>query len=105
MLYTYNPEFHHSATFVPVNVKEMEKKEQLAHRRKFVSKKDWSYPGVSTLLQCNGHPKKPDQARTNALTEVCLWYTIYSTSNILKTSKWDGIFMNYVYIYATHSVG
>lgn len=71
-MYTYNPAYHHSATFVPVNVEELKKQEKLAHRQKFVSKKDWVYPEVKTLRQCNEHPKKPDPARCDALTHVSL---------------------------------
>lgn len=69
-LYTYNPAYHHSCTFVPVNVDELKRKERIAHRQKFVSKKDWVYPEVKTLRQCNEHPKKPDAARCDALTKV-----------------------------------
>ncbi|KAF6032795.1 KIAA1257 [Bugula neritina] len=62
-LYTYNENYHHSATFVPVNVEELKKQEKLAHQSKFVSKKDWTFPEVKNLKQCNEHPKKPDATR------------------------------------------
>ena len=84
-LYTYNPAYHHSATFVPVNVEELKRKEKIAHRQKFVSKKDWVYPEVKTLRHCNEHPKKPDLARCDSLTHVsvlsicmCTWSVLCS---------------------------
>lgn len=51
-------------------MEEIKKQEKIAHRQKFVSKKDWVYPEVKNLRQCNEHPKKPDPARCDALTHV-----------------------------------
>ncbi|XP_067938136.1 uncharacterized protein FLJ43738-like [Watersipora subatra] len=68
-LYTYNPEYHHSATFVPVNVEEVRKNEKLEQERRRVSKKDWTFPEVKTLQQCNEHSRRPDAARVDALNE------------------------------------
>ena len=69
-LYTYNKDYHHSKTFVPVNVKEQHKKAELSHRQKFVAVKDWIYPGVKNLRMCNEHPKKPHVSRADGLKEV-----------------------------------
>ena len=84
-LYTYNPAYHHSATFVPVNIEELKRKEKIAHRQKFVSKKDWVYPEVKTLRHCNEHPKKPDLARCDALTHVSVLSILYIHVYVKRT--------------------
>lgn len=69
-LYSYNPEFHHSATFVPVDADEIEKENQLESKKRWKTLDGWNYPGVKTSLQSNEHPRKLDQASLDKLNEV-----------------------------------
>jgi len=57
-------------TFVPVNLKKLEKEEKRKKISKWQSKEGWIYPDVKTTLQSNEHPRKLDQASIDKLYEV-----------------------------------
>lgn len=69
-MYTYNPDYHHSATFIPVNLEELKRREKETQRKKILTEKGWAFPEVKSLQQCNEHPWKPDGARVDSLKEV-----------------------------------
>lgn len=69
-LYSYNPEFHHSATFVPVNVNELDKWYRPENKSQWKTQEGWIYPGVKSTLQSNEHPKKLDPASLDKINEV-----------------------------------
>ena len=69
-LYSYNPEFHHSMTFVPVNLEKVKKDESAQSVKRWVTKEGWSYPGFKSSQQANEHPRKLDQASLDKLKEV-----------------------------------
>ena len=69
-LYSYNPEYYHSMTFVPVNLKQIEIDKKADNKNKWKSREGWIYPDVKTTMQCNEHPMRPDQATLDKLDEV-----------------------------------
>jgi hypothetical protein len=68
--FTRAPEFHHSGTVVPVDVKALEKEEAAASKALWRTPTGWIYPGRRTMQEANAHPKKPDSARVDELREV-----------------------------------
>ncbi len=62
--------YHHSMTFVPVNIKKLEIEKENESVSKWRSAEGWIFPDVKTTMQCNEHPKKPDQATIDKLHEV-----------------------------------
>ncbi len=74
-LWTYNPEYHHSMTFVPVDLKKLKDQELKENReswRRFSHYYDWSYPGVKSAIESNQPPIKLDQASLDRLKEVLI---------------------------------
>ncbi len=69
-LYSFNPEFHHSMTFVPVNIEKVKKDESTQSVKRWITKEGWSYPGVKSSQQSNEHPRKLDQASLDKINEV-----------------------------------
>lgn len=59
-------------TFVPINLKKLEKEEKKKSISKWRSTEGWIFPDVKTTMQCNQHPKKPDQASLDRLKEVII---------------------------------
>ena len=62
--------YHHSMTFVPVNIKKLVIEKENESVSKWRSAEGWIFPDVKTTMQCNEHPKKPDQATIDKLNEV-----------------------------------
>lgn len=73
-LYSFNTEFHHSGTFVPVNVDELEREQRAESKSRWKTLDGWTYPGVKTSMQSNEHPRKLDEASLERINEVCFSY-------------------------------
>lgn len=82
-LYTYNSSYHHSMTFVPVNLKQVEEKEKAESKSKQVSPTDWTFPGVPSSEVSNRHPDRPDPATLDKLKEE--WEENSLHASILKS--------------------
>jgi hypothetical protein len=63
-------------TFVPVNIKKVEKEKVEESISKWRSAEGWIFPDVKTTLQCNEHPKKPDPASIDKINEVSTFLKI-----------------------------
>ena len=72
-MYSYAPEFHHSSTFVPVDVEEIDKENQVESIKRWKTLDGWVYPGIKTSMQSNEHPRKLDQASVDELNEVLIY--------------------------------
>lgn len=68
-LYTYAPPFHNSGTLQRDSLVEKLERETKEGQRKWRSPKGWAFPGHKVSLEANRHPKKPDNARCDALKE------------------------------------
>jgi len=68
--YTYCPEYHHSMTFVPVNLKSLKMSEEKASQDAWKTSDGWIYPGKKTMLECNIHPRKLHEARAEDIQQV-----------------------------------
>lgn len=69
-LYSYNPDSVYSTTFVPIDIKKVEAQEKQRQIDMMRSAEGWIFPDVKTTMQCNEHPKRPDQATIDSLYEV-----------------------------------
>ena len=73
--YTYSQQYH-SMTVVPNNVAASEKAEKNKSRSKWLTREGFSCPIAP--INCNSHPKKPDQTRCEDLQEVlCAYISMY----------------------------
>lgn len=68
-LYTFAPNYHHSSTFVPVNLKKEEQESIEKSKSLWKTNEGWIYPDIKTSLQSNEHPKKLDQASIDRINE------------------------------------
>ncbi|CAF0826449.1 unnamed protein product [Brachionus calyciflorus] len=68
-LYTYATGYHHSSTFVPLNIKQEEKDKMEESKNMWKTTEGWIYPDVKTSLVSNEHPKKLDQASLDHINE------------------------------------
>ena len=72
-------------SFVPIDLKQKAIEENKLSKSKWKSMEGWIYPQVKTTLECNEHPKKPDQATIEKLNEVkidrffLIYFRIYKT--------------------------
>ncbi|XP_022081512.1 uncharacterized protein LOC110974284 [Acanthaster planci] len=79
--FTYCPEYN-SATVVPVNIEAIQKQEQQDSVDAWQTKDGFIYPGMQAALEDNAHPKQPDMARRDQLTQPWTENTLHA--NILK---------------------
>lgn len=68
-MYSYSRDYHHSSTFVPVNLKKEEKESLEKSKSLWKTNEGWIYPDIKTSLQSNEHPKKLDQASIDRINE------------------------------------
>ena len=57
-------------TFVPVNVTNARREEQLSSREQWRTPAGWTFPGKKTMQESNVHPQRPDPARADELLNV-----------------------------------
>lgn len=67
--YSYNQDYHHSMTFVPVNVETIKKQEKLDSKSRWQDTHGWVYPGMRSHDGDNKHPYQPHVARSEDLKE------------------------------------
>lgn len=63
-------------TFVPINLNLKAIEEKKLSKSKWKSMEGWIYPQIKTTLECNQHPKRPDQATIEKLNEVTIFFVI-----------------------------
>lgn len=68
-MYTYCPEFHHSMTYVPTELKHLYKEEEIHKKKKWRTPNGWVCPGYKTIVDTYIHPKKPSEGRIDDLTD------------------------------------
>ncbi len=69
-LYTYNPEFHHSMTVVPVDEEAVRKQASEKARAAWKTTQGFTCPGKKTSIESNKHNRKPPVARIEELQKV-----------------------------------
>ncbi|XP_069500062.1 uncharacterized protein CFAP92 isoform X2 [Ambystoma mexicanum] len=79
--FTYSQDYV-SATVDPVDMKEEENALAKKSKDSWLTHDGFVYPGVRTDLECNQHPKKPDEARLEDLTKR--WKENVLHANILE---------------------
>ena len=57
-------------TFVPVNLKQIEIAQKEEKISKWKTKEGWIFPHIKTNIESNQHPKKPDPARLDEISQV-----------------------------------
>ncbi|XP_013407741.1 uncharacterized protein LOC106171815 [Lingula anatina] len=67
--FTYCQDYNHSMTVVPVSVEAVKRQETVDSKAAWRTARGFTFPGVNNLRMCNQHPKKPDVARVDELTE------------------------------------
>ncbi|CAI9553300.1 unnamed protein product, partial [Staurois parvus] len=67
--FTYSADFQ-SATVSPVDIQEELKNKSAKSREEWMTSNGFIYPGYKSSIDCNRHPKRPDDSRILELTKA-----------------------------------